>query len=113
MSSPDVRASHLRSLHKPGRPLVLANVYDAASANIVASDPSSTAVATSSAAIAAVNGLEDNDLDLETHISALKKIIPAQAGFTLNIYDIMQVVAVRSCENPFSHVFMRDFYPAT
>src|SRR5947207_12269382 len=76
MSSLDARASHLRSLHTPGRPLVLANVYDAASAEVVALHSSSTALATSSAAIAAVNGLKDDDLDLKTHISSLQKIIP-------------------------------------
>jgi len=67
-------ARALRELCKPGAPLVLTNVYDAATASIVASHPNTTAVATASYAIAATNGVEDNDLSLEDNIGAIRKI---------------------------------------
>jgi len=41
-------AGTLKALHKPGDPLVLANVYDILSARAVASLPSSKALATAS-----------------------------------------------------------------
>lgn len=74
MSSDDARALQLRNLHVPGKPVVLANIYDPLTARIVASNPSSTAIATGSYAIAAVHGLDDDDLDLETHLAALQPI---------------------------------------
>jgi 2-methylisocitrate lyase-like PEP mutase family enzyme len=54
MPSQNDLAKHLRSLHTPGSPLILTNVYDAATASIVASLPTAPAVATASYAIAAV-----------------------------------------------------------
>jgi 2-methylisocitrate lyase-like PEP mutase family enzyme len=66
----------LRSLHVPGKPIVLTNVYDAHTAKFVASNPSCPAIATASYAIAAVHGLEDDALDLETHLAAIRRIAP-------------------------------------
>lgn len=74
MSSPDSRALRLRGLHAPGKPIVFANVYDLTTAKFVASNPSSTALATASYAIAAVNGLDDDALDLETNLAAIRPI---------------------------------------
>ncbi|KAJ5769705.1 hypothetical protein N7520_004264 [Penicillium odoratum] len=70
------RARILRSLHCPGTPVIFANVFDAPTAEIVAQNPATKALATASFAIAAVRGLDDDDLDLETNIEALKHIIP-------------------------------------
>ncbi|GLX00050.1 isocitrate lyase/phosphoenolpyruvate mutase family protein [Microtetraspora sp. NBRC 16547] len=56
----DKTAATLRALHVPGRPLVLPNVWDAASARMVA-EAGFPAVATGSAAIAAVLGYEDGE----------------------------------------------------
>lgn len=67
-------ARTLRSLHKPGRPLVLANVYDTLSAEAVASLPSSHALATASYAVARAVGTEDDDLTLEQNLAAAKLI---------------------------------------
>jgi 2-methylisocitrate lyase-like PEP mutase family enzyme len=53
-----VQAEALRALHTPSAPLVLPNVWDAASAKVVAA-AGFPAVATSSAAVAAMLGLED------------------------------------------------------
>jgi 2-methylisocitrate lyase-like PEP mutase family enzyme len=77
--SADAKAQQLRSLHKPGKPVVLANVYDPYTAEIVASNPSSAALATASFAVAAVHGLDDDDLDLETNLAALRRIAPIAA----------------------------------
>lgn len=67
-------ARSLRSLHQPGRPLVLANVYDILSANTVASLPSCHALATASYAVARAAGTEDDDMTLEQNIAAARGI---------------------------------------
>src|SRR5262245_9265482 len=51
-------AERFRSLHRPGSPVVLPNVWDAASARIVA-EAGFPAIATSSAAVARSLGFED------------------------------------------------------
>ncbi|KAJ5598896.1 hypothetical protein N7510_011846 [Penicillium lagena] len=70
------RARKLRDLHRPGKPVIFANVFDAPTAEIVAENPASEALATASFAIAAVMGVDDDALDLETNIAALRRIIP-------------------------------------
>lgn len=67
-------ALRLRSLCVPGNPLVLTNVYDAATASIAASHSSTQALATASYAIAQVNGLEDAALDLETNLRGIETV---------------------------------------
>lgn len=74
MTSAATRATRLRELHVPGSPVVFANVYDPATAKIVAQNPSSAALATASFAIAAVHGLDDDALDLETNLAAVRRI---------------------------------------
>ena len=54
------RAERLRQLHRPGRPLVLVNAWDAASARLVA-EAGAPAIATSSAGIAFAAGLPDGE----------------------------------------------------
>ncbi|GII80647.1 carboxyvinyl-carboxyphosphonate phosphorylmutase [Sphaerisporangium rufum] len=54
------KAAELRALHVPGRPLVLPNVWDAASARAVVA-AGFPVVATGSAAIAPVLGYDDNE----------------------------------------------------
>jgi 2-methylisocitrate lyase-like PEP mutase family enzyme len=56
------RAERLRALHRPGAPLVLPNVWDAASARVVAAQPGCEALATASWAIAASLGFEDHEV---------------------------------------------------
>lgn len=75
-STTAIRATRLRELHVPGSPVVFANVFDPATAKIIAQNPLSAAVATASFAIAAVHGLDDDDLDLETNIAAVRSIAP-------------------------------------
>ncbi|KAF2188088.1 carboxyphosphonoenolpyruvate phosphonomutase-like protein [Zopfia rhizophila CBS 207.26] len=67
-------AHTLKSLHKPGNPLLLTNVWDAITARAVAQLPATQAIATASFAIAAAAGLEDHDLSLEVNLSAIRAI---------------------------------------
>ena len=53
------RAETLRRLHRDPALLHLVNVWDVASARVVAGRPGTAAIATASAAIAASNGYED------------------------------------------------------
>ncbi|KAF2829433.1 PEP phosphonomutase-like protein [Ophiobolus disseminans] len=67
-------AQSLKALHNPGNPLILTNVWDAITANAIASLPSTKALATASYAIAAAAGLHDDDLTLETNLRAATAI---------------------------------------
>ncbi|KAF9199363.1 hypothetical protein BGZ49_010531 [Haplosporangium sp. Z 27] len=84
-------AAHFRSLHQPGNPLILGNVYDAASASIVASIPSTKAIATASFAIAATEGVQDNDMTRDQNLAAIKKIasvvLPKNLPLTADLQD--------------------------
>lgn len=68
------KAKAFRQLCKPGDPVLLTNVYDAATAAIVASHPRTKALATASYAIAATKGIEDNDLDLENNLIGIRNV---------------------------------------
>lgn len=99
-------ATHFRTLHKPGNPLVLTNVYDAATASIVVSLPNAKAVATASYAIAATEGVYDDDMTKEQNLAAIKKIaavvVPKNLPLTADLQDgyediqdtIRQVIAL-------------------
>ncbi|XUL92536.1 isocitrate lyase/PEP mutase family protein [Streptomyces galilaeus] len=68
------RALAFRALHVPGRPLVLPNAWDAASARIV-EDAGAAAVATTSAGLAWALGVADGDrLDLDRSMAAVARI---------------------------------------
>lgn len=68
------KAIKLRQLCRPGDPLVLTNVYDAATAAIVVAHPSTKAIATASFAIAEINGVRDPDLTLEDNLAGIQNI---------------------------------------
>ena len=68
------KAKKLRQLCKPGEPLMLTNVYDAATAKIVADHSSTKAVATASFAIAAVSGVNDPDLTLKDNLIGIRNV---------------------------------------
>lgn len=74
MSSANIAAKAFKQLHQPGNPVLLANVWDIASANVVAALPSSKVLATSSFAIARANGVEDDDLTPAMNREAIKAI---------------------------------------
>jgi 2-methylisocitrate lyase-like PEP mutase family enzyme len=68
------RALAFRALHVPGRPLVLPNAWDAASARIV-EDAGASAVATTSAGLAWALGVPDGDrLDRERALEVVARI---------------------------------------
>jgi 2-methylisocitrate lyase-like PEP mutase family enzyme len=66
-------AQRLRELHQPGNPLILVNAWDAATAKQVEA-AGGLAVATSSAAVAAAWGDQDNNTGRETAFAALSRI---------------------------------------
>lgn len=71
------RAERFRQLHATGHPLTLANVWDAASAHMVAA-AGATALATSSGAVSWAHGVRDgSNLDLGTVCAALREIVSA------------------------------------
>jgi 2-methylisocitrate lyase-like PEP mutase family enzyme len=67
-------AIKLRSLHRPGSPLVLCNVYDAATASLIVNHPKAQAVATASYAIATTLGVEDNDMTLAENLQGVRNV---------------------------------------
>ncbi|MCC5575759.1 isocitrate lyase/phosphoenolpyruvate mutase family protein [Microtetraspora sp. AC03309] len=69
----DTASATLRALHVPGRPLVLPNVWDAASARIVA-EAGFLAVATGSAAVAAVLGYDDGETPPAEMFAAIARV---------------------------------------
>lgn len=85
-------ATTLKSLHQPGRPLVLANVWDAASAKLV-EDAGFPVVATSSVAVAAALGYPDGQVaPVDEMMAAAARIaravsvpvtVDAEAGYGL------------------------------
>ncbi len=71
------KAERLRALHVPGDPLVLVNVWDAASARTVAAAPGCEAIATASWSIAAAHGVADGELPRDAMIAAVGRIAAA------------------------------------
>jgi 2-methylisocitrate lyase-like PEP mutase family enzyme len=98
----DTRAHAFAALHRPGRPLVLANVWDAASARIV-EEAGFPAVATSSAAMAHALGYADGqELPLEELVPAVARIarsveafvtVDLEAGYDDEIEELLRIVA--------------------
>ncbi|KAE8383260.1 phosphoenolpyruvate phosphomutase-domain-containing protein [Aspergillus bertholletiae] len=68
------QALHFRNLHVPGHPILLTNVYDAATASLIANHPSTKAIATASYAIAASQGIPDEALTLPRNLAAVRSI---------------------------------------
>ncbi|KAJ5987982.1 hypothetical protein N7481_003192 [Penicillium waksmanii] len=67
-------AKRFKDLHKPGDPVILANVYDGASAKLIASLPQSKAIATASFAVAEAAGMSDDTLSREELLRAARNI---------------------------------------
>ncbi|KAL2854646.1 phosphoenolpyruvate phosphomutase-domain-containing protein [Aspergillus pseudodeflectus] len=70
-------AKRLRNLHVPGDPIVFTNVYDAATASFIANHPTTKAIATASFAIAASQGIPDNEMTLAQNIATVRSIASA------------------------------------
>src|SRR3954453_2416316 len=72
------RARTLLDLHAAPDVLVLANVWDVASARVVAATPGGRPLATASHSIAATFGYEDGEnIPLELHLSMVERITAA------------------------------------
>lgn len=91
MTSVNSAAQALKAMHIPGSPIVFTNVWDALSLNAVLSlNEGSTkpvkAVATASSAVAASAGCEDEDLNFEQNITAIRHLarLCQQAGMPLS-----------------------------
>lgn len=61
MTNSAQKAELLRSLHVPGTPLIVTNVWDAVTARIVAETPGVKALATASHAVSFAHGVEDGE----------------------------------------------------
>ena len=83
MSDQNTKALTLKSLHSPGNPLILTNIWDAITARAIAPLPTTKALATASYAIAAAAGLEDHDLTLEVNLAAIRAISKVAQEFNL------------------------------
>ena len=102
MSAQTAKAETFRSLHVPGRPLVLFNVWDAGTARAVAS-AGAQALATGSWSVAAANGFADGEqLPLDLAIDNLARIaratelpvtIDLESGYGETARDVAQSVA--------------------
>lgn len=73
------KAQELKALHQPGTPVILANVWDTASARAVGSLPTAKALATASYAVALANETEDAAMTLETNLTAARAIAKVAA----------------------------------
>lgn len=91
-----LHSQRLRALHKPGTPLVLANIYDLSSLYALLSLNTATntpvqAIATASYAIAESLGVRDADLTYEAHFSSLSPIAThvraADLPLTIDLQD--------------------------
>ncbi len=97
-----VDAKTLRALHVPGDPLLLANIWDPVTARVVQS-AGMRAIATTSAALAPVNGYEDHGrLPPEIAFGALRRITEAvtlpvtadlEDGYGLTAEDLVERLA--------------------
>src|SRR5262245_8996933 len=102
MSAQAAKAETFRSLHQPGRPLVLFNIWDAGSAKAVAST-GARALATGSWSVAAANGFADGErIPLDPAIDNLARIVRAndlpvtidlEAGYGDTAGEVAQSVA--------------------
>ncbi|XVQ11448.1 isocitrate lyase/PEP mutase family protein [Spirillospora sp. CA-255316] len=79
MTEHNEKAARLRELHRPGEPLILPNVWDAASAAII-EEAGYPAIATASASIAAMLGYSDHEgAPADEMFAAARRVIRAVA----------------------------------
>lgn len=76
MTSTAAKAELLRSLHVPGDPLIVVNVWDAVTARIVAAVPGVKALATASHSISFAHGVPDGEgLSVDEALAAARLVI--------------------------------------
>jgi 2-methylisocitrate lyase-like PEP mutase family enzyme len=110
MTSTSKKAALLRSLHVPGDPLILTNVWDAATARAVAAAPGVRALATASHAVAAAHGAGDGEgltadqalaaagiiagsVDLPVSVDFERGYAPDAAGVEANVRRLIEAGA--------------------
>ncbi|MDQ1542683.1 MAG: hypothetical protein QOK08_321, partial [Actinomycetota bacterium] len=72
------RATLLNSLHVPGDPLIVSNVWDAVTARIVAGVPGVKAIASASHSVSLAHGVPDGGgLSLDAALEAARLIVDA------------------------------------
>lgn len=72
------KALLLDSLHVPGDPLIVTNVWDAVTARIVAAAPGVRALATASHAVSFAHGVDDGEgLTLDEALAAARRVVAA------------------------------------
>ena len=77
-TAPVTKATLLRSLHVPGDPLIVTNVWDAVTARVVASAPGVKAIATASHAVSFAHGVDDGEgLSIDEALAAASRIVKA------------------------------------
>lgn len=101
-TDPNAKAALLRGLHRPGDPLLLPNVWDAASAGVV-EQAGHPALATASAAIAAMLGYDDHEgAPVEAMLAAAERVVravrvpvtvDAEAGYGLPEQELAERLA--------------------
>lgn len=74
-SSQNDLARKLKELHVSGKPLIVANVWDAPSAQTISEQAGTKAIATASYAVAAIQGLEDHALTLTENLAVIRYIV--------------------------------------
>jgi 2-methylisocitrate lyase-like PEP mutase family enzyme len=78
MTTQAEKAELLRSLHVPGHPLILTNVWDAVTARIVAGVPDVTAIASASHSVSFAHGVPDGGgLSVDDALAAARVIVNA------------------------------------
>ena len=105
------KAELLRSLHIPGDPLIVSNVWDAVTARIVAGAPGVKAIATASHAVSFAHGVADGEgltveqalttatlvagaTDLPVSVDFEKGYAPTPAGVQANVERLLATGAV-------------------
>jgi 2-methylisocitrate lyase-like PEP mutase family enzyme len=94
------KAEALRALHVAGDPVVLVNVWDAASARVVASAPGCAAIATASWSVAAAHGYGDGEqIPLDEMIAAVGLVasaveLPVTADLERGYTDAGETIAL-------------------
>jgi 2-methylisocitrate lyase-like PEP mutase family enzyme len=80
------KAELLRSLHVPGSPLVLVNVWDAVSARVVSETPGVRAVATASHSVSFAHGVPDGEgMTVDQAIETARRVVAAVPALPVSI----------------------------
>jgi 2-methylisocitrate lyase-like PEP mutase family enzyme len=78
MTTRQEKAELLRSLHVPGDPLILANVWDSVTARIVSGVPGVKAIASASHSVSYAHGVDDGEgMTLDQALTAAREIVDA------------------------------------